>query len=162
MILLRHLGQSSRRRWYSSSKNARATLGGFDILSSVDPGETRVIVRGYGDHAFQINDVLVQQSVILLPKSFYLWNAKTFSDITIESLALFQVLYPTLEVLFVGCGEHLPGLLPAEVTSYFKSKGIVIEQSNSANAAASFNFLNAEGRNVAAALLTLQPPPIQT
>ena len=51
----------------------------------------------------------------------------------------------------------MPGQLDPALLRFFKQKGIVIEVSNSANAAATYNVLNSEGRNVAAALLALGP-----
>jgi len=51
----------------------------------------------------------------------------------------------------------MPRQLDPALIRFFKQKGIVIELSNSANAAATFNVLNGEGRNVAAALLALGP-----
>jgi NADH dehydrogenase [ubiquinone] 1 alpha subcomplex assembly factor 3 len=51
----------------------------------------------------------------------------------------------------------MPGPLPKEIYDYFRSRGIVIEATSTANAASTFNILNAEGRNVAAALLTAEP-----
>lgn len=116
-----------------------------------------ISIKGYNEYSFQVNDVLVNQSVILLPKSFLLWNAKKFQDITIESLSIFPLIFPTIEIIFVGCGHRMIQPLPNEVTKYFRSKGIVLELSDSVNAASSFNMLNSEGRNVAAALLTQEP-----
>lgn len=129
-----------------------------DILATNGAQENpKPFVVKYGDHAFQINNVLVRQSVILLPNSFLLWNARSFQDITVKSLALFPLLYPTLEVLFIGCGERIPSPIPAEITTYFRKRGIVVEATSTMNAASTYNLLSAEGRNVAAALLTLQP-----
>lgn len=132
---------------------------GPDALAGNDEKE-RVTVVGYGDHAFQINDTLVRQSVLLLPHSFLLWNAREFKDITIESLTLFTVLFPTLEVLLIGCGERVPGRLPTEIAEHFRQRGIVVEASSTMHAASTYNLLSTEGRNVAAALLTLQPVPL--
>ena len=141
--------------------------GGFnDILDAkVKLGsQTKPTLVAYGDHAFQINDIhcekcveKIRQSVILLPNSFLLWNAKTVEDITIDNLTVFTTLYPTLEVLFIGCGEAMKPISP-EITKYFRKKGIVVEASSTTNAASTFNMLSSEGRNVAAALLTLLPP----
>ena len=111
-------------------------------------------MRGFGPHTFQVNESEVHGSVILLPKTYFMWNARKFEDITLESLAIFPLIHPRLEILFVGCGERMPGLLPKEITQYFKKKGIIVEASDSANAAATYNVLNGEGRNVAAALLS--------
>jgi hypothetical protein len=38
---------------------------------------------------FQVDEVLVRQSVILMPHSFLLWNARTFEDISIESTYMY-------------------------------------------------------------------------
>lgn len=120
-------------------------------------GKRRIQVKGLGETSFKIDETLVSQSVILLPHSFLLWNAKTFEDINEKSLFLFPLIFPALEVLYVGCGEVQPGQLPIELTRLFRSKGIVLEATSTSNAASMFNVLNAEGRNVGAALLTLQP-----
>ncbi len=114
-------------------------------------------VRGLGDSSFMINDIYVRQSVLLLPKSFFLWNAKKFEDISVDSLSLFSMLYPTIEVLFIGCGENQPGPGSVEIIKHFKKKGVVVEFSDTANAASTFNVLVGEGRNVGAALLTNKP-----
>jgi NADH dehydrogenase [ubiquinone] 1 alpha subcomplex assembly factor 3 len=133
---------------------------GMDIFddSMIDKdGQERVSIRGYGETSFQVNNVLVRQSVLLTPHAFLLWKAKTFEDITIESLSLFEYLYPGVEVVFIGCGERMPRPLPSEIQKHFRSRGIVIEATSTMNAAASFNILNGEGRNMCAALLTMQP-----
>jgi len=48
-------------------------------------------------------------------------------DITLDSLHLFPFLFPAVEVVFVGCGEKMPRLLPPEVYKTFRSRGIVVE-----------------------------------
>lgn len=133
-----------------------STLGkGFDITNEMSVERTRV--TGYGDYAFSVNDVLIRNSVILLPSSYFLWNARQFSDITVHSLAVFPLLVPTIEVLLLGCGESLPHRISPEIIQYFKSKGIYVEATNSGSAASTFNVLNGEDRVVAAAILTLKP-----
>eukprot|EP01038_Epipyxis_sp_PR26KG_P005351 gene5351-7423_t len=146
-----------------SSKSIKSTIannnvsipGTLDISATL--GSKTIQVTKIGDKAFFINNILARQSVILLPESFYLWKVSKFEDITIDSLSLFTLITPTIEVLFIGCGEKMPRLLPKEIHSHFKSLGIVIEATNSVNAITTFNVLNSEGRNVAAAVLTLHP-----
>lgn len=148
------------RTWRLSLSGIKGGVGGGfeDILSHRTAEETqRPSIIAYGDQAFQVNNTLVRQSVILLPNSFLLWNARTFEDISVKTLSVFATLYPTPEILFVGCGDRLPKPLPAEITTYFRSRGIVVEASSTMNAASTFNLLSSEGRNVVAALLTLQP-----
>ena len=96
----------------------RPTIAGFSIsrFSSVADvhnifdmdqigAERKMIISAFGDRAFKVNDKLIRQSILLLPRSLYLWNAKTFADITIDSLALFPLVYPTIEILFIGKEE---------------------------------------------------------
>jgi len=71
-------------------------------LPGDDPTSPRLSVRGYGEGVFQVNETLVHGSVILLPKTYYIWEATKFEDITVESLAMFTLIYPTIEVLFIG------------------------------------------------------------
>ena len=54
----------------------------------------------------------------------------------------------------------MPQRISPEIVQYFKSKGIYVEATTSNSAASTFNILNAEERNVAAALLTMKPRPI--
>jgi NADH dehydrogenase [ubiquinone] 1 alpha subcomplex assembly factor 3 len=146
-------GISSRRREFHSGAS-RYDGKMTDIIGN---DEFKTELRAFGDSAFLVNDTVVRQSVILLPNSFYLWNVKTFEDITIESLSMFPILHPTIEILLLGCGKKTP-FLPLEIRKHFQSKGIVIELSTTSYAASTFNILNQEGRNVAAAMITLEVP----
>jgi NADH dehydrogenase [ubiquinone] 1 alpha subcomplex assembly factor 3 len=111
----------------------------------------------FGDRSFRVNDKLIRQSVILLPRSVLLWDVATPDEITIESLSIFELIYPTIEVLFIGTGYLPPNKYPYDIIRHFKSKGINIEISKTSTAAGTFNTLVTEGRNVAAALLTMIP-----
>jgi NADH dehydrogenase [ubiquinone] 1 alpha subcomplex assembly factor 3 len=129
-----------------------------DILD--DPTRSQyTMVSEFDEAGFVINKIHVQNSVILLPKHFMLWNTKNFEDIDVASLDLFSFIYPTLEVIIVGCGETAQKRLPRDVLEYFKMKGIVLEQMDSMNAVQTFNLLISEGRNVGAAILPLFPFP---
>lgn len=89
-----------------------------------DEGVPRLSVRGYGEGVFQINEALVHGSIMLLPKTYYIWNAEKFEDITIESLSMLALIHPTLEVVFIGCGDTMPRQLDPAITRFFKQKGI--------------------------------------
>ena len=127
-------------------------------------GKRRIQVKAFGETCFKLDEVMVRQSVLLFPHSFLLWSAKSFEEINMDTLMLFPFLFPAVEILFIGCGDVQPAPLPVELTKFFRSKGIVVEATSTAYAAGSFNVLNAEGRNVCAALLTMQPyvpPPVR-
>jgi NADH dehydrogenase [ubiquinone] 1 alpha subcomplex assembly factor 3 len=106
-----------------------------------------------------INNIVVKKPVLLLPQNFLIWNTLTFEEIDVKSLSLFTYLYPTLEILIVGCGKTSQNRLPREVREYFQLRGIVIEQMDSVNAAQTFNVLISEGRNVGAAIIPPFPIP---
>lgn len=128
---------------------------GVDLFETIDK-QTQVI-KGYTDNSFLINNVLVNQSVILFPQTMLLWDARDYDDITIESLSVFATIYPTIEILFIGCGEVMTKRFPKQIYDHYRDRGIVIEACDTKNAAATFNVLVSEGRNVGAALLTIQP-----
>jgi len=153
------INSNTTRRTFGASPTTGPLGKGYDILAGDinDGGPIRTAVNQLGDRSFMINDVLVRQSVILLPHSFMLWNARTFDDITIESLALFPLIYPKLEAVFIGGGETLQKQLPSSIIQHMRDHGIVLEVTNTVSAASTFNILNQEGRNVAAAILTCQP-----
>lgn len=56
------------------------------------------------------------------------------------------------DLLIIGCGRSSMRL-PKAFTDGLSSKGISVEAIDTANAAATFNILNQEGRKVAGALL---------
>ena len=121
-------------------------------MLSQEKGTT--IIKGYGDDCFMINNILVESSVLLFPRTFLVWNAKKFEDINAASLAVIPLVFPTLEVLVIGCGKSLRSGLPDDLVADFRKRGISIEQSDTFHAAGMFNMLTLEGRHVAAALLT--------
>jgi uncharacterized protein len=132
---------------------------GYDILG--DDGENmKCYIKKYGNRHFQINNVYISSSVLLFPNSYLQWNnVKWPKDITVANLSLFAMLYPTLELLIIGCGGSIlsdPSQV-TEIRKYFAEQGIAIELLDSVKAASMFNVLNGEGRNIAAALLTLKP-----
>ena len=144
----------------SSSASRRYFSSLLDDHNLFDPSQGDLTppmnITAFGDKAFQVNDKFIKQPILLLPQSVYMWQVKDFDDISIESLSMFTLVYPTIEILFIGTGERTKRVDP-EITKYFKSKGIVLEVASTIHAASNFNVLNAEGRNIGAALLTLQP-----
>uniref|UniRef100_A0A9J8C9M9 NADH dehydrogenase [ubiquinone] 1 alpha subcomplex assembly factor 3 n=1 Tax=Cyprinus carpio carpio TaxID=630221 RepID=A0A9J8C9M9_CYPCA len=77
------------------------------------------------------------------------------TDITVESLSLFYLLEPRIEILVLGTGARTERLDP-NVLDFLKKKGIAVEVQDTPNACATFNFLSSERRLAAAGLI---PPP---
>ncbi|XP_045931797.1 NADH dehydrogenase [ubiquinone] 1 alpha subcomplex assembly factor 3 isoform X2 [Micropterus dolomieu] len=82
----------------------------------------------------------------------------SYKDITEESVSLFHMLEPRIEILVLGTGARLERINPS-VLALLRSKGIAVEVQDTPNACATFNFLTSEKRAAAAALI---PPPIST
>ncbi|VVD06098.1 unnamed protein product [Leptidea sinapis] len=76
-------------------------------------------------------------------------------DITTESLAIFRVLEPKIDLLIIGL-ETNDRRVVDPVFRATKQAGLNVELLVTEHACSTFNFLNAEGRSVAAALI----PPL--
>ncbi|XP_076934763.1 uncharacterized protein LOC143601170 [Bidens hawaiensis] len=74
------------------------------------------------------------------------------SDITIDSLSIFQAVRPVPEILILGTGRYIQPVDP-EIRKFIRSTGMKLEAIDSRNASSTYNILNEEGRIVAAALL---------
>jgi NADH dehydrogenase [ubiquinone] 1 alpha subcomplex assembly factor 3 len=114
-------------------------------------------IEGYDEFGFIVNQVEMRGSIMVFPNFSVLWNVSKMEDITVESLQLVHLMQPNVETLIVGCGKTLAHNLDKSVYEYFKERGIVVEVMNSINACATYNILNSEERNVAAAIISIEP-----
>ncbi|XP_072521907.1 NADH dehydrogenase [ubiquinone] 1 alpha subcomplex assembly factor 3 [Salminus brasiliensis] len=113
------------------------------------------LILSYSSRGFNINGNKVIGPCAVIPPAILQWNVGSFKDITLDSLALFYLLEPQIEILVLGTGAHTERLDP-NVLSFLRKKGVAVEIQDTANACATFNFLSSEGRITAAALI---PPP---
>ncbi|XP_067057167.1 uncharacterized protein [Acropora muricata] len=79
-------------------------------------------------------------------------------DIIAESLSLFTIMEPPIEIVVVGTGDKLFRLDPKLHSYMRKQHNILLEVQATANASATFNFLLEETRLVGAVLI----PPTST
>lgn len=133
-----------------------------DILQyAYSPNSMRI--TGYGDDVFEVNDeILVHSSILLHPTMIWKWNARKPEDITMDSLIPFQLMYPRLELLLVGCGPICDPMFSPTIFNEMKAMGTFVEFVSTPIAASTFNVLCAEGRNCAAAILTLKPHEVDS
>lgn len=112
-----------------------------------------VLINTMSTHGFRLNNgIFVVGPVAVFPRTVLQWNAATASDITPESLSLFCLLEPKIDILVIGTGDK--SVMPSkEAMSYLKSHKISPEILSTENAIATFNYLNVEGRCVAGAFL---------
>ncbi|XP_075687852.1 NADH dehydrogenase [ubiquinone] 1 alpha subcomplex assembly factor 3 [Rhinoderma darwinii] len=116
-----------------------------------DSAEIMFIER-YSSLGFVINGDQIVGPCAVIPRSILQWNVGTFKDISLESLSLFHLLVPKIEILVLGTGNRVERLDPA-IARFLRKKGMAIEVQDTPNACATFNFLTSERRVTAAALI---------
>ncbi|XP_037346833.2 NADH dehydrogenase [ubiquinone] 1 alpha subcomplex assembly factor 3 [Pungitius pungitius] len=117
-----------------------------------------VMIHSYSSRGFNIDGNKVFGPCAVLPPAILQWNVGSHEDITEESVSLFHMLEPRIEILVLGTGARVERIKPS-VLALLKRKGIALEVQDTPNACATFNFLTSERRVAAAGLI---PPPIST
>uniref|UniRef100_A0A6G5AD50 NADH dehydrogenase [ubiquinone] 1 alpha subcomplex assembly factor 3 n=1 Tax=Rhipicephalus microplus TaxID=6941 RepID=A0A6G5AD50_RHIMP len=90
--------------------------------------------------------------IALFPKSVLQWKVKSPDDITKEAFSLFTLLEPKIDVLVIGLGDS-GETLDLSLIQYLRKRRIGVEVHPTSVACPTFNFLNVEDRNVAAAMI---------
>lgn len=90
-------------------------------------------------------------SIIAFPFGSFLWDISGPEDVTLESLAPVLLHRPKLEYLFIGCNGVVDRKELLRIQAAMP--GIVVDKKLIADAMGTFNILNAEGRQVCAALV---------
>ncbi|XP_064118744.1 NADH dehydrogenase [ubiquinone] 1 alpha subcomplex assembly factor 3-like [Macrobrachium nipponense] len=112
-----------------------------------------LMIDGYSQAGFRLNNGMsVIGPMAIFPKSVLSWRVRDEKDITEDSLSLFYLLEPKLDILIIGVGDRGITLQP-RVLQYIRNKGLNIEVLPTESACSTFNFLNDEKRCVAAALI---------
>ncbi|XP_066553685.1 NADH dehydrogenase [ubiquinone] 1 alpha subcomplex assembly factor 3 isoform X2 [Amia ocellicauda] len=114
-----------------------------------------VLIQSYSPRGFTVDGNRVLGPCALLPPAILQWNVGSYKNITEDSLALFYLLEPRIEILVLGTGARVERVDPV-VLRFMRKKGIAVEVQDTPNACATFNILSTERRVVAAGLI---PPP---
>ncbi|XP_013195673.2 NADH dehydrogenase [ubiquinone] 1 alpha subcomplex assembly factor 3 [Amyelois transitella] len=115
-----------------------------------------LMIDAYATYGFRLNNgVTVLGPIAIFPRTVLSWQVRSSYEITEQSLKLFKILEPSIDVLIIGleCQDR------AVINSAFKAAralGLNVELLSTEHACSTFNFLNAEGRSVAAACI----PPL--
>jgi len=119
------------------------------------------MIDSYSQRGFRLNDntFIVGPSVIF-PTAVLRWNVTSAKNITMQSLSLFTLLQPKMDIIIIGHGEKptVRDAIDVKVILGMKKKGYVIEVLPTDKAISTYNYLLEEGRVVAAALI----PPLFT
>ncbi|KAG8127920.1 hypothetical protein E2320_014797 [Naja naja] len=114
-----------------------------------------MFIENYTNYGFSINGNTVVGPCAILPQAILQWNVGTYKDIIPDSLTLFYMLEPKIEIVVLGTGAKVERLDPS-ILKCLQQRGIAVEVQSTPNACATFNFLVSERRVTAAGLI---PPP---
>uniref|UniRef100_A0AC34G0A7 NADH dehydrogenase [ubiquinone] 1 alpha subcomplex assembly factor 3 n=1 Tax=Panagrolaimus sp. ES5 TaxID=591445 RepID=A0AC34G0A7_9BILA len=111
-------------------------------------------IRGYSSVGFRLmDDTFLYGPIAAFPKTCLSWRVLTPDDITPESLELFFMLQPKIDILVIGVGERKDlDAVRERVAPVCKEHKIGLEIMPTEDAISIFNYLNSEMRYVAAAL----------
>jgi len=111
-------------------------------------------VTSFSTTGFKLSNLYgVVGPCVIFPRTILSWNVASAKDITPESLTLFSLLEPRLDVLIIGIGDGRCKPDAQRIITFCRRLGINVEILNTEEACATFNFLNGERRHVAAALI---------
>lgn len=118
-----------------------------------------IMIDTYNNYGFRLNNgIFAFGPLAVFPRTILHWNVNTAEELTTESLSLFCLLEPKIDILIIGTGDK--NILPSkDVLKFLKSNKISAEILPTDQACSTFNFLNAEGRLVAGAFI---PPETVT
>ncbi|KAJ8706404.1 hypothetical protein PYW08_011030 [Mythimna loreyi] len=124
------------------------------INQEVDSG---LMIDTYATYGFKLNNGLtVLGPMAIFPKTVMSWQVTTAEEITEESLRLFKLLEPKIDLLVIGLDSNERTTWD-RVLKMARASGLNAEVLPTDHACSTFNFLNSEGRSVAGALI---PPSI--
>lgn len=106
---------------------------------------------------FTLSDAsLLLGPIAVLNGTFFSWNVGSANDINEETLSLFTVLYPVLDILVLGLETKCEYSRIREIKEILRKHNIKSEISEVQQACGIYNFLANDGRYVAAGLI----PPV--
>ncbi|XP_076360586.1 NADH dehydrogenase [ubiquinone] 1 alpha subcomplex assembly factor 3 [Tachypleus tridentatus] len=143
------VGILTASRHYSYEGDGKTTV---TILNTEE--QEGILINSYSTIGFRLNNGLfVFGPMAVFPRSVLQWNVKNVEDIHPDSLSLFYLLEPKIDLLIVGTGGVRSNKIDYSVIKFMASKKINMEILPTHQACSTFNFLNAEHRSVAAALI---------
>ena len=118
--------------------------------------ESQKLIQAYDRNGFTIAGEHVTGSILIAGERVTSWAPTAFEEIDAASLAALEPGAgdePAVEILVVGTGHEFR-MVPPAMRASVRAWGPVIEAMSTPAACRTYNILLAEGRRVAAALLT--------
>lgn len=121
----------------------------MDLTPLIPAGKQ--VIETYGDGRFRISGTIYEGSVLVLPDRTIAWPATSVADLVADD---FQALIGSAEILLLGCGQRM-ALVPKALREALRGHGLTIDPMDTGAACRTYNVLMAEGRRVAAALVSV-------
>mmetsp|Transcript_10029 Transcript_10029/g.23263 ORF Transcript_10029/g.23263 Transcript_10029/m.23263 type:complete len:129 (+) Transcript_10029:73-459(+) len=118
-----------------------------------EAGGRAVILRGMGNCGFFVNSDFVPGSILAFNDLLLSWKVDALEDITPDHFAIASAVDPPLDLIVIGTGASTEPLDPGLLRELRRIAPV--EVSSTYHACATFNLMNAEERNVMAAILAV-------
>jgi len=151
----RVIGPHMRRCSTEESKQSSPGSSGSSVILGAEYGKTAI--DGYTAHGFKVNSQVVRGSILCLPEKYFSWAVHTMEDLTVDSLAILDIVSPTPEMFILGCGARIDRP-PEDIKQFLRERNIMLETVDTVNACQIFNVVNQEGRNVVGGIMALAQP----
>ncbi|XP_050307607.1 NADH dehydrogenase [ubiquinone] 1 alpha subcomplex assembly factor 3 [Anthonomus grandis grandis] len=117
--------------------------------------ELGLMIDGFSQVGFRLNNhMTVLGPMVIFSRSVLSWNVGTIADVNEDSFSLFKILEPKIDILVLGTGDKVDNHnFFSKFLKFSKEYRIAFEVQPTETACATFNFLNAEGRNVVGCLI---------
>ncbi|XP_062596567.1 uncharacterized protein LOC134258024 [Saccostrea cucullata] len=152
-VLTNHMRRCARWDQSSAANAAKVTLNQLS-----DHLEDQIMIKTISRSSFVLHNenIRIIGPTVFFPREVLHWNVRGIEDINEASLSLFTLIDPKVDILLIGVGTHMERLSP-EALKYLRVNKINFDVLPTEKACALFNFLNAEQRQVAAAVI---PPTV--
>ena len=117
---------------------------------TLDENSARYQIRGFTPGFIQVNDQILNYSIILNPQTLLAWEPQDISELTAAHFEPIKILQPTIVLLGTGATRQFPAVA---LYGDLLNQGIGVEVMNTRAACHTYQALTAEGRNVVAALI---------
>ena len=124
----------------------------MDITPVIPKG--RQVITGYGNGQFRIGGEVYSTSVLVFPDRVVQWVIAPGAPITLDNLNVVVEEEGEIDLLLIGCSKS-QSMLPPIIRNTLKAAGIGLEIMDTGAACRTYNVLLAEGRRVAAALVSI-------
>ncbi|XP_068622116.1 NADH dehydrogenase [ubiquinone] 1 alpha subcomplex assembly factor 3 [Battus philenor] len=115
-----------------------------------------LMVDCYATYGFKLNNgITVLGPIAIFPRTVLSWQVRGSYEVTEEALKFFKILVPKIDLLIIGL-ETTERKAVDTVFRSARANQVNVEILSTEHACSTFNFLNSEGRSVAAALI----PPL--